>query len=192
MTWAINGSDRCDYGQRRLDYAKIAVSRATMSLPDTTPIGMIFLPYHDPWTPSLVLPLLNGNKQKALSMIKEVDAVWCPYSPVGSFQATGGTPLAMAIHLAGQVVAQTGGARVVVLTDGVDTCGGDPVAVAARIRAQGIPVELHIIGFTVDPFERTVLTNTAHVCGGQYYHAANAGELQAAVGTATRLLSGRQ
>lgn len=60
----------------------------------------------------------------------------------------GKTPLADALRMAGGAIPRTAEeADIVLITDGLESCGGDPCAVAADLRAQGIPVRAHVVGF---------------------------------------------
>jgi hypothetical protein len=97
----------------------------------------------------------------------------------------GGTPLAGAIDLAGQTAGQRGGTvRVVVLTDGEETCGGDPVGTAARWLRAGVDVQFNVIGYVVDPHVRDGLGRIATAGGGRYLDARNADELSSALHSA--------
>lgn len=65
----------------------------------------------------------------------------------------------------------------IVLSDGLDTCDGDPEAEAAKLRAMGIDVTIHVVGFAVDAEAKAALEKIALAGGGQYFTANNAGEL---------------
>jgi hypothetical protein len=53
--------------------------------------------------------------------------------------------------------------RVILLTDGTETCGGDPVAAASALRSAGFPV--HVIGFAIDAGSRAQLDAIAAAGG---------------------------
>ena len=61
----------------------------------------------------------------------------------------GSTPLTRAVRHAVRVLGRDGG-DVVLVTDGKETCGGDPCALAARIAATS-HVTVHVIGFRIEP-----------------------------------------
>ena len=70
----------------------------------------------------------------------------------------------------------------VLVTDGIESCGGDPVRAARELREQGIVV--HVIGFglgNVADEDSASLQNIAWASGGQYVTAGSAEELKAAL-----------
>ena len=104
----------------------------------------------------------------------------------GRLRPVGWTPLAAAIAAAS---AQAGPHGVVyVVSDGIETCGGDPVAAAQRAHAAQVVV--NVVGFGIaDRSEEAALRAVAAAGGGQYL-AASAGKLDAALRTeASRAVS---
>lgn len=108
----------------------------------------------------------------------------------------GQTPIALALQQAGDDFAQFEGERTVVLvTDGIESCGGDPVAAATKLRAAGITI--HVIGFGLDSDkdeDAGSLHAIAQAAGGRFMTAGTAEELKQAlessVGTPFRILQG--
>jgi hypothetical protein len=81
----------------------------------------------------------------------------------------------------------------VLVTDGIESCGGDPVAAAHALREQGIMI--HLIGFGLGntPDEDTAsLQAIADASGGKFFTANTAdelrGALEATVGTRFRVI----
>jgi hypothetical protein len=74
---------------------------------------------------------------------------------------------------------------IVVVTDGNETCGGDPAEQAAGIRNLGINVVTHVIGFGVSKKESTQLQNIATAGGGQYRSADDVEGLVKAIAVVT-------
>jgi Ca-activated chloride channel family protein len=125
MSWGLDGNDQAPYGNRRIDFAKAALMDQLNRLSDRVPMGLILFPYLEPCDTTVAVTISRGHKGGIQSVISGVDARH------EASIAGGGTPLAEAINLAGQVAEHYGGGvKVVVLTDGEETCGGDPVAVA--------------------------------------------------------------
>ena len=91
----------------------------------------------------------------------------------------GYTPLAKSLALAGEdlLAVDSDKQMIILLTDGEESCGGDPEAVAADLRAKGIDVEVHIVGFDLEVEEAAVMKDVAVAGGGAYYDAQNAAEL---------------
>ncbi|MDX1507964.1 MAG: VWA domain-containing protein, partial [Woeseiaceae bacterium] len=71
---------------------------------------------------------------------------------------------------------------VVLVTDGIESCGGDPVQAARELREQGIVV--HLIGFglgSVADEDWMSLQAVANASGGRYVTAGSAAELKNAL-----------
>lgn len=101
---------------------------------------------------------------------------------VAALNPKGMTPISAALARAGQVLAGKEEATTLVLvSDGLETCGGDPCATARDLRAQGIEVVIHVVGFDVDAKTTDQLQCIAAAGGGRYFPAANASALQAAL-----------
>ncbi|MFO7943539.1 MAG: VWA domain-containing protein [Anaerolineales bacterium] len=132
---------------------------------------------------------------------------------IGTAQARGDTPLAAAITRAGQYMrssASTGDRVMTLLTDGQETCGGDPVEAARQLNnsssqleghpyslAAGIKlllhpglkeqssgtITLHIIGFNIpaESFAEQQLQEVAAAGLGNYYPAGDEAELTEAM-----------
>jgi len=78
------------------------------------------------------------------------------------------------------------GTRIVLLvTDGAESCGGDPGAAIAALAEGGVEVTLNIVGFALDDEElKAQMAGWAEAGGGSYYDATSAAELASAIGTA--------
>jgi Mg-chelatase subunit ChlD len=95
----------------------------------------------------------------------------------------GQTPIAYALQQAGRDFSMRNDDRAVVLvTDGIESCGGDPVQAARDLRDQGIIV--HVIGFGLGSAadeDTGSLQSIAWASGGRYVTAGSAEELKAAL-----------
>jgi Ca-activated chloride channel family protein len=83
-------------------------------------------------------------------------------------RAVGWTPLAAALHRAQALLASTPAGRQViyVVSDGDETCGGDPVAVARLINTGQTRAIVNIIGFDLPAADRAALQKVASAGGG--------------------------
>lgn len=115
---------------------------------------------------------------------------------ISDLRPLGQTPIAYALN---QVVDDFGEIRseraVVLVTDGIESCGGDPVAAARMLRSQEIVI--HVIGFGLGNAadeDTASLDAVARASGGRYLTARSAEELKQAlvgtVGTPFRVLQG--
>lgn len=99
-----------------------------------------------------------------------------------SFEPTGYTPIAASIEAAGDdllAYAEDGDEVVVyIVSDGEETCGGDPVQAAADLNESGINAVVHIIGFDVEDDEHQALMDIASAGGGDYMQADDAETLR--------------
>ncbi len=100
---------------------------------------------------------------------------------VNALNPKGKTPLTASIKMAAEQFREVeGAASVVVVSDGKETCGGDPCAAAREARASGVDMRVHAVGFDVTAEEAAQLNCIAEEGGGQYYGASNTVELAAA------------
>jgi len=102
---------------------------------------------------------------------------------IGSLRPTGQTPIAYALNQAAADFGALQSERTVVLvSDGIESCGGDPVQAAHALHEQGITV--HLIGFGLGSAadeDAASLQAVARASGGRYVTASSAEELQAAL-----------
>lgn len=81
----------------------------------------------------------------------------------------GWTPLAKAIDdAAADLPADASDSVVYVLTDGIETCGGDPVAAAGRLRAAGHRPIINVIGFELGDADQAAQRAVAEAGGGEF------------------------
>jgi hypothetical protein len=96
------------------------------------------------------------------------------------------TPLAAAIAAVADDLAGVDGPRVVVVvSDGRETCGGDPEAAVQALIDQGFDVSVNVVGLGLDRKSRREVARLAEVGQGTYYDARDAGELAKALKRAT-------
>lgn len=164
-------------GATKIDAAKDAASQF-LSANDGVDVGLVIFGH-------------RGNNQPAGKPLscQGVDLV-LPPGPGGSAQAgsavqqlvaTGWTPLAAAISRAGAALGgglAPGEGVVLVVSDGVETCGGDAVAAARALHQSGIRAIVDIVGFDVPVGERAALRAVAEAGGGRYLDASSAVALQ--------------
>lgn len=102
---------------------------------------------------------------------------------VKRLSAKGKTPIADSLLKAGELLASREGATTLVLvSDGLETCGGDPCKVAGDLKSKGLKLVIHVVGFDVSQKEAAQLKCIAAAGGGQYFQADNLADLKAALG----------
>lgn len=71
---------------------------------------------------------------------------------------------------------------VVLVTDGDENCGGDPIREIDALRESGVPITLNVVGFALeDDTLRETMTAWARAGSGRYFDATNTDELAAAL-----------
>ena len=102
---------------------------------------------------------------------------------IGGLRPLGQTPIAYALKQAAHDFGSLQSDRAVVLvTDGIESCGGNPVQAARDLSMQGIAV--HVIGFGLGNAadeDAASLRAVANASGGRYVVAGSAEELKAAL-----------
>ena len=95
---------------------------------------------------------------------------------VDGVEAQGYTPISYSLDQAAKDFPTDAKERIIVLvSDGKETCKGDPVLAAKALAGKGITV--HTVGFIVDTAARGQLQNIARITGGTYFDAPVGPEL---------------
>ena len=100
-----------------------------------------------------------------------------------SITPNGKTPLAAAIKKAGKVLKDIDKkVRIIVISDGAETCGGDPAQEARNlVQKYGIDVKVYVVGYSVDSRTKNQLEKIATAGNGRYFGADNADALNQTV-----------
>lgn len=75
---------------------------------------------------------------------------------------------------------------IILVSDGEETCGGDPVQVVRDLLAKGFKVKVNTIGFNADAKAQVQLKLIAAAGGGQYYDAKDAATLASSLKDVTQ------
>jgi hypothetical protein len=108
---------------------------------------------------------------------------------VAALQPSGHTPIAAALRAVGKELANASGlAEVALITDGVETCHGDPANEAAELAATlKLKSGINVIGLGMKPEERKAVERIAQAGRGKYYDAQTAAELRRALTTVSHV-----
>lgn len=161
-------------GQTKMQAAKDAASAFLADVPAGVPVGLVAFGHRGS----------NREEDKAASCAA-VESVYALGTndraridaALRTFNATGWTPLAAAIEQAGRALGPTQDdtpRAVYVVSDGEDTCGGDPVAAARTLHAGGVNAIVNIIGFDLAPADRAQLKAVADAGGGTFVEVSAA------------------
>jgi hypothetical protein len=152
----------------RIDTARKTLETVLAKIPDDFNVGLRL--YGDRYASNqkqtctdshLVVPIQKLNRNRILSI-------------VGATRPRGETPLVYSVLQTINDLKAVGGGSVVLITDGEESCHGDPVAAAAALRNSGLDVTLNIVGFTLTAKQsQQALSALASGTGGRFYSAQN-------------------
>lgn len=104
---------------------------------------------------------------------------------VDQLAPVGWTPIAYSLEAAAkdfpEPASDSVSNAIVVVTDGIETCDGDPVATAQKLRNSDLGIVTTVIGFGTTPEDQLNLQNIAKAGGGQLLGSNNAGQLMDAL-----------
>lgn len=118
-----------------------------------------------------------------LSPIAPLDRAWLT-GEILAIEPRGATPIADALILARQDLSSVAGEKLILLiTDGMETCKGDPVVAAQDLITSGYDLRINVVGFDVSRNEtaRDQLMQIAEATGGLYFDADSSEELRTAI-----------
>ncbi|MFD1981679.1 VWA domain-containing protein [Mesorhizobium newzealandense] len=99
-----------------------------------------------------------------------------------SLKFLGKTPLTAAVKQAAEALKYTEDkATVVLITDGLETCGGDPCALGKELEASGVDFTADVVGFGLTADEGRQIACLADNTGGKYIQASDEKALQEAL-----------
>jgi hypothetical protein len=155
-------------GEKRIDAAKKAIASTVQSIPDGSVVALRL--YGHRVAPSdkagsckdseVVIPFGPINKPEFLARINQA-------SPLGQ------TPIAYSLEQAANdfTLGADEQQTIILVSDGEESCGGDPVAVAKALLAKGFKLKINVIGLDVDAAAKNQLSAIATSTGGQYFDA---------------------
>ncbi|CAN5315748.1 VWA domain-containing protein [soil metagenome] len=91
----------------------------------------------------------------------------------------GNTPIAYSLRKAAQDLPDEGSRTIVLVSDGEESCGGNPCQVSRELAQQGLDLHVDVVGFQVDDAARNQLTCIAQAGRGTFYDAPDARTLVA-------------
>ncbi len=159
-------------GENKIVIARRVLKGLIDGLPDDQPVGMVAYGHRregDCADIELVTPL--GPLDKAALK-----------STVDGLNPKGKTPITASIEQAMEVVKGSGDATsIILISDGLETCGGDPCERVKLAKDQGLDFVMHVVGFDVANEDVSSLECVAQAGGGQFHSVENADQLGAAL-----------
>ncbi|NKI35198.1 VWA domain-containing protein [Wenzhouxiangella sp. XN79A] len=168
-------------GERRIEIAKQAI-RDTVenSLPDGIPLALRVYGHREAGScrTDLEVPLAPLDKAAFLQQVDGIQAINLARTPIADSLAAVASDLADA----------QGRRLVILLTDGEETCDGDPAAAIEALAEQGVDVRVNIVGFAIDEEAlKDEFRAWAELGGGEYLDADEAEALGGALEQSLRI-----
>ena len=160
----------------RMDVAKAVMEQLIRDLPDD---------------PNLMVALRIYGAELRSNLTPCEDTVLVqPFAPVAkarknmidqvkAMKARGMTPIALSLEQAAKDFPDKAARNIIVLvTDGEESCGGDPCAVSAKLQASGFVMKPYVVGFALTEKQAALVR-----CIGEYYSASDTASLRQALST---------
>jgi len=165
--------------ESKMSAAKRTVLDVLHNIPQDTRVGLrIYGNSTNPFTAchatNVLVPLGQNNRNLIASKMIGV-------------QPTGMTPISFTIMRSLEEDFQMVGGQknIILISDGIETCGEDPCHVAVRLQQMGINVKINVIGLGLQDYAATKqLRCVALGTKGQFYSANTAAELAQSLGRA--------
>jgi Ca-activated chloride channel homolog len=161
-------------GRAKLEIAREALGSVLVGIDPASEIGLMAYGHREKGSCTdieLVVPPAAGTAQAI------TDAA-------NTMKFLGKTPLTEAVRrAAGDLKSTEAKATVILITDGIETCEGDPCALGAELEASGVDFTAHVVGFGLTEEEGKAVACLAQNTGGTYIQASDAGQLVEALKT---------
>jgi Ca-activated chloride channel homolog len=159
-------------GEPKMVAAKRTVLEVLRSVPPTTRVGLRVYgdsdsPFNACHATSVLVPLGENNRNLIASKMIGI-------------RPTGMTPISYTIlQSLDEDFRQVNGPRsIILISDGIETCGEDPCHIAVKMQQMGINVKINVIGLGLQDYAATKqLRCVALGTKGQFYTANTAAEL---------------
>lgn len=155
-------------GKQKLAAAKEVMHQVVPALDEKVRLGLTVYGHRRPGDCSDIEVLIPPGSDDRAELLGQVDAL----KPVGK------TPISAAILAAANELRTSDAETTIILvSDGIETCGGDPCAVVAQLKSTGTKFVMHVIGFDVNAAAAQQLECIAGAGGGRYFAANDAEQL---------------
>ena len=152
-------------GTPKIAIAKSVMKKLVPELPDNARIGLIAYGHRRKGDCNDVETLvkLGAHHKQAL------------LTAVAGLSAKGKTPLTRSVNQAiAMLRGEENASTVVLVSDGIESCGGDPCAAVKAAQASGVKFVLHTVGFGLTKLESDQLRCMAKAGNGRYFQANDA------------------
>jgi len=164
---------------RRIDIARATLTKlVTSTIPAGTPFAFrVFGRLEDSCQSDLDVPLGPLNVDAVSAKIKALE-------PKNGAKTAIGASLEL---VASDLKSVQGERLIILLTDGEETCGGDPAAAIEKLKKSGATVRVNIVGLAIDDAQlAATFKHWADAGSGAYFDAQGAAALNDAMAQAMR------
>jgi hypothetical protein len=170
-------------GETQIDTARKSLKSALTEIPADINVGLRVYAHRVPQNnkeesckdSELLIPISNDGRTRIPQAIDQISV-------------KGYTPIAYSLLQSKNDfdITRESEKTIILLSDGEETCGGDPVATVKQLLAEGFKVKIHSIGFMVDANTAAQLKAIAEATGGKYFDAKSSDELTKVFKEATK------
>jgi hypothetical protein len=156
------------FGERKIDIAKRVVDRTVRSIPQGTRVGLRVYGH------KIGLMGIYPCRKTELLVPMEFNTGQAIISKLRNIKPTGQTPITYSIKTAVQndFNGLNGPKRIILVSDGMETCDGNPCEFAVDMVRKGIDFKIDVVGFALkDPAAINQLKCVALSTGGKFYTA---------------------
>jgi Ca-activated chloride channel family protein len=161
-------------GETKMALAQRAVHELVDRLPPTAVLGLVAYSHRRNECDDIEL-LVPPKPLDRTALLQAVDGL----------KPKGPTPLAASLRFAAEAVGvREHRATIVLVSDGLETCGGDPCLTAADLASVGPGLTIHAVGFALDAHQARKFACIATATSGRFLQANDAASLSDALGLA--------
>ena len=161
-------------GRTKLDVAKEVLRTVAAKLPPEVRIGLAAYGHRRPNDCQDVEILIAPGTPDINLLIDKVNAL----------QPVGRTPIARTVRqVADLLKSRPAETTIVLLSDGQETCGGNPCDEVKKLKQGKLRFIMHVVGYNIKPGEKAQLECMAEAGGGRYFAANDAAALLTALET---------
>ncbi len=159
-------------GKPKLEIARESLRTVLQSVPADDEIGLMAYGHREKGSCEDIELIVPPQAGSASAITAAAD----------SLKFLGKTPLTAAVKQAAEALKYTEDkATVVLITDGLETCEGDPCALGKELEASGVDFKVDVVGFGLTADEGKQIACLADNTGGKYIQASDEKALQEAL-----------
>lgn len=160
-------------GVPKISIAQQVLADVLATVPSSQPLGLLVYGHREKGNCADIELIIAPAPGATAEIVGTAEAI----SPKGK------TPLSESVRQAAEVLRhEEEKATVIVITDGLETCGADPCALGRELESSGVDFTAHVVGFGLSPEEGRQVACLAEETGGRYIPASDASGLADALG----------